>query len=363
MAPKKMDLRLQSEILRRRVFGNSTTIQRYQIPLPSANIQPPLRGKGKLMTKPYIPYTSSPSSSTGLLAGLFVPQHTAPASSTQVVQPSSYNRLPSLPKQETKIDSLLQSIQNMDDLSLVPKWQADWKRKRALEVSQILRDYGEYNGLVWDATSGIANPYMKFMTLWKYPSYQNRFSPNGQFKSLEFPDSSIIVDLPHFNASLSRYLDCYSDDCALPTEWASWAGDMFTYAAHLDSLRTKNNLSYAAVLDSAKKHIGGNDSLYSKFFGTGDFYADIDARNIASLISNRNLSLYDAIDRYYKQNEFSRFITFVNSYGGWKKFAEKVNKHYFFPLTVKLNPYLLEISKRAFMNKVLKGLLNEIGLD
>ena len=32
-------------------------------------------------------------------------------------------------------------------------------------------------------------------------------------------------------------------------------------------------------------------------------------------------------------------------------------------MTVKLNPYLLEISKRAFMNKVLKGLLNEIGLD
>ena len=251
----------------------------------------------------------------------------------------------------------------MDDLSLVPKWRADWKIKRALEVSQVLRDYGEYNGLVWDATSGIANPYMKFMTQWKYPRYQNSFSKNGQFKSLEFPDSSIVVDLPHFNASLSRYLDCYSDDCALPTEWASWAGDMFTYAAHLDAVRTKNSLSYAAILDSAKKHIGGNDSLYSKFFGTGDFYADIDARNIASLINNKNLSLYDAIDRYYKQKEVGRFITFVNSYGGWKKFAEKVNKHYFFPLTIKLNPYLLEISKRAFMNKVLKGLLNEIGMD
>ncbi|MBR2211304.1 MAG: hypothetical protein IJ896_07575 [Fibrobacter sp.] len=315
------------------------------------------------MTEPYIPYTNSTSSSTGLLASLLVPQQTAPASSTRVVPPSAYNRLLSLPKQETKIDSLLQSIQNIDDLSLVPKWRADWKMKRALEVSQVLRDYGKYNGLVWDATSGVANPYMKFMTQWKYPSYQNNFSPSGQFKSLEFSDSSIVVDLPHFNASLSRYLDCYSDDCALPTEWASWAGDMFTYAAHLDSLRTKNSLSYAAVLDSAKKHIGGNDSQYSKFFGTGDFYADIDARNIASLINNKNLSLYDAIDRYYKQKEFGRFITFVNSYGGWKKFAEKVNKHYFFPLTVKLNPYLLEISKRAFMNKVLKGLLNEIGLD
>lgn len=175
------------------------------------------------------------------------------------------------------------------------------------------------------------------MTRWKYPSYQNSFSPNGRFKSLEFPDSSVVVDLPHFSASLSRYLDCYSDDCALPTEWASWAGDMFTYAAHLDSVRTNDSLSYAAIRDTALNNIGGAHP--------------------------RNLSLYDAIDRYYKQKEFSRFITFVNSYGGWKKFAEKVNKHYFFPLTVKLNPYLLEISKRAFMNKVLKGLLNEIGLD
>ena len=101
-------------------------------------------------------------------------------------------------------------------------------------------------GLKWNVTSGIADPYMKFMTRWKYPSYQNSFSPNGRFKSLEFPDSNVVVDLPHFSASLSRYLDCYN---------------------------------------------------------------------------------------------------------------------YFFPLTVKLNPYLLEISKRAFMNKVLKGLLNEIGLD
>ena len=354
---------MQSEILRRRVFGNSTAKQRYQIPLPSANIQPPLRGKGKTHGRTVHPVHkhTTPDKRTSSIS------HDPALDSTRKFNASStasaYERYLSQPKQEAKIDSLLQSIQNMDDLSLVPKWRADWTIKRALEVSQVLRDYGEYNGLVWDATSGIANPYMKFMTQWKYPSYQNSFSQNGQFKSLEFPDSSIVVDLPHFNASLSRYLDCYSDDCALPTEWASWAGDMFTYAAHLDAVRTKNSLSYAAILDSAKKHIGGNDSLYSKFFGTGDFYADIDARNIASLINNKNLSLYDAIDRYYKQKEFGRFITFVNSYGGWKKFAEKVNKHYFFPLTIKLNPYLLKISKRAFMNKVLKGLLNEIGMD
>ena len=299
------------------------------------------------------PEKESPFASFSLLWG-------TPAGTTQIAPYSFYELFAEPASQEDKIDSFLQVIQNLDDLNSIPKGQ---KKARALEISRILRDFGGYKGLKWNVTSGIADPYMKFMTRWKYPSYQNSFSPNGRFKSLEFPDSSVVVDLPHFSASLSRYLDCYSDDCALPTEWASWAGDMFTYAAHLDSVRTNDSLSYAAIRDTALNNIGGAHPRYSKFFGTGDFYADIDARNIASLINNRNLSLYDAIDRYYKQKEFSRFFTFVNSYGGWKKFAEKVNKHYFFPLTVKLNPYLLEISKRAFMNKVLKGLLNEIGLD
>ena len=72
------------------------------------------------------------------------------------------------------------------------------------------------------------------------------------------------------------------------------------------------------------------------------------------------LCIFDISDvRHWKKEG----LPIAVGYGGWKKFAEKVNKHYFFPLTVKLNPYLLEISKRAFMNKVLKGLLNEIGLD
>lgn len=106
-----------------------------------------------------------------------------------------------------------------------------------------------------------------------------------------------------------------------------------------------------------------NHPRYSESFGTGDFYADIDARNIASLINNRGLSLYEAMDRYYKQKDFDRFGTFIHSYGGWKKFVEKVNKHYFFPLTLRINPYLLEISKQAFINKILRGFLHEIGMD
>lgn len=293
---------------------------------------------------------------------------TAPASSTRTALPrrSAYEVLLGLPAPQTPmlpIDQLLESIKNMDDLGLTSTWLPDWKKKRALEVSQVLRDFGEYNGLVWEATSGKADPYMKLMVLRKYPAYRNMFSKEGQFGSLKIPDSDIVVDLPHFNASLSRYLDCYSDDCAFPTEWASWAGDMFTYAAHLDSVRTNDTLSYAAIRDTALNHIGGIHPRYSKFFGSGDFYADIDARNVASLINDRGLSLYEAMDRYYKKKEFDRFVTFVLSYGGWKNFKEKVNKHYFFPLTTKINPYILEISKQAFMNKVLQGLLREIDMD
>ena len=75
------------------------------------------------------------------------------------------------------------------------------------------------------------------------------------------------------------------------------------------------------------------------------------------------MSLYESMDNYYRQKAFDRFGTFVYSYGGWKRFMDKVNKHYFFPLTWKVNPFVLEISKQAFINKVLKGLLHEMEMD
>ncbi len=323
------------------------------------------------MPEPHFSSTRYPSA---LLQALFGPQPTAPASTTQTQIPSEFSFQPPptaykqsqnepMSKTAAKLDSLLQAIKNVDALSPTPIWQLNWKRIRAQEVAQVLRDLGGYNGLKWKITSGLANPYLKYKLQLTHPEYRNMFSKGGQFGSLEFPETGISVDIPHFNAALSRYLDCYSDDCALPTEWASWAGDMFTYAAHLDSIQRNNSLSYTTIRDSALSHIGGIHPQYSKFFGTGDFYADIDARNIASLISNRGLSFYEAMNRYYKQGDFDRFGTFIHSYGGWKKFVEKVNKHYFFPLTLKINPYILEISKQAFINKVLREFLHEMEMD
>lgn len=314
------------------------------------------------MPETYLP-TFRPNHPTNGLQAILSPQWKAPANTTHVAQPSAYEQQLDLSKEATDLDSLLQAIQNIDELSFIPTWQSNWKRKRALEIAQVLRDFGGYNDLKWNATSGIASPYLKFMLHLTHPDYQGMFSKGGRFGSLEFPDMGISVDFPHFNAAFSRYMDCYSDDCAIPTEWASWAGDMFTYAAHLDSIRKKKALSYAAIRDSALNYIGGSHPQYSEFFGTGDFYADIDARNIASLVNNRGLSFYEAMDRYYRQKDFDRFGTFIHSYGGWKKFVEKVNKHYFFPLTLRINPYLLEISKQAFINKILRGFLHEMGMD
>ncbi|MCF0221907.1 MAG: hypothetical protein HUK19_06410, partial [Fibrobacter sp.] len=219
----------------------------------------------------------------------------------------AYGTLPVSTKPQNQLDSILESVQNIEALSLIPAWRSDWKKKRALEASRILRDYGDYDGLLWNVTSGVADPFMKLMTRWKYPDYQENFSRRGRFGSLYIPDSDVSIDIPHFNAALSGYLDCYNDDCAIPTEWASWAGDMFTYAAHLDSVRKNDGLGYFAIRDSALNNIGGSHERYSKYFGSKDFYADIDARNIASLINNRGMSLYESMDNYYRQKAFDRF--------------------------------------------------------
>ena len=300
------------------------------------------------MAEPYSPYPSTDSTSATLQA-LFGPQPTAPASTTYVATPT--------------FGQLLTSIQDMDRLVDPPLWSNNNQRTRALELARVLRDFGGYNQFHWQLTSGISNLPLRQRIAQKFPDYPKFYSKKGLFSSIIIPGTDVKFDVPHFNAALSRYLDCYSDDCALPTEWASWAGDMFTYAAHLDSIQRNNSLSYTTIRDSALNHIGGIHPQYSKFFGTGDFYADIDARNIASLISNRGLSFYEAMNRYYKQGDFDRFGTFIHSYGGWKKFAEKVNKHYFFPLTLKINPYILKISKQAFINKVLREFLHEMEMD
>ena len=148
------------------------------------------------------------------------------------------------------------------------------------------------------------------------------------FKGVLIPGANIGLDVPHFNASLSKYLDNDTYHRNIPADWAGWAGDMFTFAKQLDSLHRADGLGIDSLRILANHSLGNPKPLFKNTFGQEDFYADIDARNISTLVNN-GLSYHDAMDKYYNQNCYGRFGHFVNSYGGWKNFVNHVNGFYF----------------------------------
>lgn len=262
----------------------------------------------------------------------------------------------------TLFDQYLQSIQDMDGLTGMYLWDKDWRRKKGLELFKVLRDYGGYSGPSWWFTSGAANPLLSNNIQRKHSSYPSSFARGGKFESIQIPGSSIVVDVPHFNAAISKYLDDANDDAIVPSEWASWAGDIFTYADALQNIRDSTKISIDSITSIANKYIGGNDDTFSRTFDSKDFYADIDARNIAHLIK-RGWTTYEAMNDYYRNQKFDRFNLFVNSYGSWSHFVNKVNSHYFFPLRPCVTSLFANIAKRAFINKIQMELRREMGLD
>ncbi len=238
-------------------------------------------------------------------------------------------------------------------------------RERALELSRVLRNYGGYNQLHWNLTSGYADPYLDLQIRTMYPDYPRRFSQKDDlsFKGVLIPGTNVGLDVPHFNASLSKYLDDDVSRRYIPADWAGWAGDMFTLAYQLDTLHGRHGVSVSDLRDFANFKIGAPkdqaDSTFDNTFGQDDFYADIDARNISTLVNN-GLSYHDAMDSYYNKGLYSRFGNFVNSYGGWKNFEKCVNSYNFFPMTPTVNPIFIDAVKRAFLRRVREGCLNEM---
>lgn len=264
------------------------------------------------------------------------------------------------PPEKPVFDQYLQSIQDMEKLPVVYSWEKDWQRKKGLELFKVLRDYGGYDGLSWMLTSGAANRLLNYNIRLKHSSYPSSFSRGGKFENMQLPGTSIVLDVPHFNAAISKYLDDANDDAYIPSEWASWAGDMFTYAEFLqDSLGGKIPLD--SIRFVANNYLGGNDDSLSQSFGSKDFYADIDARNVAHLIK-RGRSPYEAMNDYYRNQKFGRFNLFVHSYGSWKNFVDKVNSHFFFPITPTVNPIFVNMVKSAFIQRIQKELLHELGI-
>ncbi|SHK95218.1 hypothetical protein [Fibrobacter sp. UWEL] len=259
-------------------------------------------------------------------------------------------------------DQYLQSIQEMEKLPVVYSWEKDWQRKKGLELFKVLRDYGGYDGLSWMLTSGAANRLLNYNIRLKHSSYPSSFSRGGKFENMQLPGTSIVLDVPHFNAAISKYLDDANDDAIIPSEWASWAGDMFTYARRLQYIQDIAKIPMDSVRAIANKYIGGDDDSLSQSFGSKDFYADVDARNVAHLIK-RGRSPYEAMNDYYRNQKFGRFNLFVHSYGSWKNFVDKVNSHFFFPITPTVNPIFVDVAKKAFIQRIQRELFHELGMD
>ena len=246
----------------------------------------------------------------------------------------------------------------MDSLVDPPLWPNNNQRTRALELARVLRDFGGYNQFHWQLTSGISNLPLRQRIAQKFPDYPKFYSKKGLFSSIIIPGTDVKFDVPHFNAALSRYLDC--GVCVLPEDWASWAGDMFTFAEDLESNLSKSQISLDSLYCKASESIGEHDPEIKHSFGPSDFYADIDARNISTLI-HHGQSYHDALDNYYNYQLYGRFGHFIDSYGGWKNFEKHVNSFDFFPLRPNVNAIFIEAAKRAFLNKIREGSLNELG--
>ena len=236
----------------------------------------------------------------------------------------------------------------MDSLVDPPLWPNNNQRTRALELARVLRDFGGYNQFHWQLTSGISNLPLRQRIAQKFPDYPKFYSKKGLFSSIIIPGTDVKFDVPHFNAALSRYLDC--GVCVLPEDWASWAGDMFTFADRLDSTFSKSNIGLDSIQNFANSTLGSPKVPISTFknnFADEDFYADIDSRNISTLI-HHGQSYHDALDNYYNYQLYGRFGHFIDSYGGWKNFEKHVNSFDFFPMTPYVNAIFVEARKAGF---------------
>lgn len=298
------------------------------------------------------------TSRTGMASLLTNTRWTTPTNSTRVALPPS-NILSETPSQKATFSQLLKSIADMDRLVSLPSWRNFINRERALELTRVLRNYGGYSGILWRWTSGDANPTLDYLIRSNYPYYPYNYSNQGFFHGVIIPGTNIGLDVPHFNASLSKYLDNDGSRNNIPADWAGWAGDMFSLANKLDSLHRHSNIGIDSLCNLAITSLGSSNTWFANPFGKEDFYADIDARNLSTLISS-GLSYHDAMDNYYYNNLYGRFGHFVNTYGGWKNFEKKVKSFNFFPQTPYVNPIFVEATKRAFINKIREGCLNEM---
>ncbi len=157
-----------------------------------------------------------------------------------------------------------------------------------------------------------------------FGAFDDSTVPSGQpfaIDLMDVMDSSYSFDLLHFAAAA----DCFYQNTGAVSEYGSptffggdpnwrkhlgsWGGDLQTLAAHPDAQTMVNN--------------GNGRTPFYNFataswspFSFEDFYADIDAANIARMYLNEGVELSDAMLDYYtklKNGNINRYSEFIDS--------------------------------------------------
>lgn len=105
------------------------------------------------------------------------------------------------------------------------------------------------------------------------------------------------IDVAHLAATTQGYITSL-----VPSFWTGWGGDLATAMNDVTNL-VKNG---ANSLNSAIDVIGNNK--YS--FGIDDMHVDIDAIKLASLLNNPNVSIYNLLVEYYK-NDYKNRLNYI----------------------------------------------------
>jgi RHS repeat-associated protein len=254
------------------------------------------------------------------------------------------------PKSLNDYVDAIRSIEDLANLSY------EDRNERVSMVSRLLRDYGGYEGVKWNLTSGSVDSDFREQVDLNLPEAARELSKEGAFDKINDPVTHLQLDLSHMQATLSSYL-YNTTGRRIRMELAGWAGDMHTYSADLAEF---DQIMHIADLDYfAAEHIGST-SEFSESFSKTDLLADVDARNIAVLVKQKGMSVADAIGKYYLGGGVQkRFSSFIDSYGGLKKFASIVNSYETSPLNQFVDKQYKEAAQFGLINQIRKLAENE----
>jgi RHS repeat-associated protein len=193
-------------------------------------------------------------------------------------------------------------------------------------VSRLLRDFGGYTNIKWNLTSGSVDSDFREQIDRNLAEVVSKFGKGGAFNRIKDPITGIELDMSHMHATLSSYLYNKTGK-RIRMELAGWAGDMHTYSKRLAEYDRNLEIEIRDLNQFAAENLGSK-SGYNETFSLEDLIADVDARNIAILVKQREMSVTDAIEQYYLSGGVQkRFTSFIKSYGGLNGFASSVNSY------------------------------------